>query len=1294
MTEENQPESPPASFSDVLRAELKILDKRRRRRFRDFRENAPDFATRTVRVAATGGKGSEPRSAQDQALESDLVGLSFSGGGIRSATFNLGILQGLAKLKLLPYFDYLSTVSGGGYIGSWLTALLHREDQQGQGILAVQQRLQAAEEDRPGAAEDHAIRWLRQYSNYLTPKTGVLTADTWAVVATYLRNLLLNLTLLIAVLGILLLFPQMMVWGAQRIDDFRTIGSASLLLPVALVCALMAVVVMGLHMASFSATASRRWRQGWWLAQGGVQALIVLPLLMAAYFTTLWLPGAPGVAEVPWTRWVLVTALVYSASWFLSWLIATALITDQQAGESARGKLTQALTGPALHWSRLALAAPLAGAVGGALLLFVRWFLEGLSPWLAVAWGPPMILLGFFLIASLQVGFAGRRLHDHQREWLSRVAAWMLIYGVAWGAIFAIVVYGPVLTLWSQVWVRAGLTAGWLLSTLAGLWAARGRGAGSASAARSLLAKIAPYIFIGGLLMVLTYGLDQVLFALGTEEMGPQEASWEYFRGTYSRLLAGGGEGYVVPGDELFRELHEAHLRILEDTQRPGDAGLLFLILAAIGLLQGLRIDINEFSMHRLYRNRLVRCFLAASIDPVTRSQSRQPFTGFAPSDDLRLAELRHDTAGPFPIVNAALNLVGGHDLAWQERKATSFVFTPLFCGFQKAPDEGGYRSTEAFGNHPKPLTLGSALAISGAAASPNMGFRSSAALAFLLTVFNIRLGWWIGNPWRQAHWRRSGPRFAIANLFAEILGKTQDDRRFVYLSDGGHFENLGLYELVRRRCRFVLVCDAGADPKLSFDDLGNAIRKCRIDLGVEITLRTDSLDRGEDGFSRWHCAVGDIDYGADQAQGTLLYLKATLTGDEPEDLLNYAARCPEFPHQSTGDQWFDESQFESYRRLGAHAVEAVLGETVRQEETEAHGRWLRNASERQAAGYDAERGAGRPRPVKISFERLVDRLRERWYPRSQASLAAFSRHGETLEKLFERLRTSDELAFLDAQFYPEWQSLETGVPSVRPPSWLPRENERQLRQGFYFCSSLIQLMENVFLDLRLQEEYDHPDNRGWMNLFKHWSWSGMFQATWAVSAVTYGHRFQDFCQVHLGLEGLGKVSVHPVVLGEPGGALTSGAFLEAVKESPQLNFYEREIIRDFLRQEGNAVDQVWEIRVRLEDPLSEGEKQELYFGCGFALAHAGRLVCFRIQDHLRKAGLGRRGLLALCRLVDGGPALVGEPVLGKIPMRFRGEFTREGELKFHEIHRSVQRQIEEEEGPTTDSGIQPAPDL
>ena len=112
-----------------------------------------------------------------------LTGLAFSGGGIRSATFNLGITQALAELRLLRQFDYLSCVSGGGYIGGWLSAFIH---------LKSNGRVEDAEPLlQSGGTENPAIRFLRSYSNYLTPKASFISADTLTAVATYLRNLYL-----------------------------------------------------------------------------------------------------------------------------------------------------------------------------------------------------------------------------------------------------------------------------------------------------------------------------------------------------------------------------------------------------------------------------------------------------------------------------------------------------------------------------------------------------------------------------------------------------------------------------------------------------------------------------------------------------------------------------------------------------------------------------------------------------------------------------------------------------------------------------------------------------------------------------------------------------------------------------------------------------------------------------------------------------------------------------------------------------------------------------------------------
>jgi hypothetical protein len=152
-----------------------------------------------------------------------------------------------------------------------------------------------------------------------------------------------------------------------------------------------------------------------------------------------------------------------------------------------------------------------------------------------------------------------------------------------------------------------------------------------------------------------------------------------------------------------------------------------------------------------------------------------------------------------------------------------------------------------------------------------------------------------------------------------------------VYLSDGGHFENLGLYEMVVRRCAYIVVSDAGCDIDYVFEDLGNAIRKIRIDLGIPIEFPDGiAIDAARQGNGNEHGAIGRIGYSAvDGAvkDGVLIYLKATRSGDEPVDVQNYAAAHPAFPHESTANQWFGESQFESYRMLGLHTIEAVAGE-------------------------------------------------------------------------------------------------------------------------------------------------------------------------------------------------------------------------------------------------------------------------------------------------------------------------------------------------------------------------------
>ncbi|HEV3485888.1 MAG TPA: hypothetical protein VG106_10805, partial [Vicinamibacterales bacterium] len=273
----------------------------------------------------------------------------------------------------------------------------------------------------------------------------------------------------------------------------------------------------------------------------------------------------------------------------------------------------------------------------------------------------------------------------------------------------------------------------------------------------------------------------------------------------------------------------------------------------------------------------------------------------------------------PLHVVNTALNLVGGDKLAWRERKADSFTITPLHAGNKRL----GYRPSTSYGEE---ISLGTSIAISGAAVSPNHGYNSSPIVTFLMTLFNARLGWWLGNPGRagNATYDTAGPRHSLKSIVDEALGRTNDTSDYVFLSDGGHFDNLGLYEMVLRRCRYIVVCDASQDERYAFGDLANAVRKIRVDLGIDIRLK--SMFIGGDDDTNKYCALGCIDY-IDRSRpqkGFLLYIKPAVYADCPTDVRNYRQENKPFPHESTADQFFSESQFESYRALGQHGIRQI----------------------------------------------------------------------------------------------------------------------------------------------------------------------------------------------------------------------------------------------------------------------------------------------------------------------------------------------------------------------------------
>jgi Patatin-like phospholipase len=776
----------------------------------------------------------------------ELAALCLSGGGIRSATFALGALQGFARFNLLEHFHYLSTVSGGGYIGSWLSAWrsLHSDP-------SVFKALNAAEHeggDRP------QIAGLRADSNYLTPTLGLLSADSWTVIALYVRNLLLNWLLFFPFFAGCLLFPHLCyaVLNYSHAHYFR----ADQLLATG--CVLLTVSLC------FAVFGRFRMHERW-VSKTRFLIFVLAPMIVsAASFTTAAVfwghRGSGGFCVDPAA--LLVGAMTGASIYAISWVL----------GRAAAGKRG----GRILPKDLLAWIA--AGAIVGMLISvgiqFMAWWSDHTRA--IVVLGPSAVVISYLIGDITYAGAASFSPRGNiDREWLARAAGWLAAIAVMWALISGIALYAH----YGLVRPRIGLSVGGVSGIITLFLGASGLTA--ATKAGEALKNLSLNRIASGAAVIFAIILAALLSLVG------QKAA------------------------ELLRS----------DPTNPSMAIDLVLMIVLIGgaFFVSLFVNVNRFSLHALYRNRLVRAFLGSA-----RATERHPdpFTGFDPSDDLRMAEVVPLTGQSrlFHVINTALNVVSAENPAWQERKAESFAITRLFSGNPIVR----YQPTATYGDRCGGISLGTAMAISGAALSPNQGYNSSRLIGFLLMLFNVRLGWWLGNP-KEKHFPLEGPTWGIVPALKELAGDTTDEGEWVYLSDGGHFENLGLYEMIRRRCRFIVISDASCDPDCTFEDLGNATRKVYIDFGVSIEFHKLSIQpRQTPPAAGVSCAIGTIKYPGSDRVGWLLYIKPTYHGTERADIRSYASAHRKFPHERTTEQWFSESQLESYRALGANIVELI----------------------------------------------------------------------------------------------------------------------------------------------------------------------------------------------------------------------------------------------------------------------------------------------------------------------------------------------------------------------------------
>jgi hypothetical protein len=807
--------------------------------------------------------------------ETGMAGVALSGGGIRSATLSLGLFQVLARCKLLGYVDYLSTVSGGGYFGSFFGGLFCRHGAEENHLHEVQQTLEDA--------NSWEVGFLRENGRYLAPSgfgdllmATAIAVRNWASV-----TFLVALTLFSAMVGLNLLrwaLAQFEFWPPQFYVASSLLFfslSAYLWLPLALLVVLAIPLGAAYWLVPYPKASFLRQLAAW------AQPVLIVTGGLVGF---AWAPSAPFGAA---TRWVLLALAVVAALAIVYRLVAS--------------------------------AAPSDAPIGGMRTRLSRWFTASL---VAVA----ATLLIAVIDTLGQSAFSIAVDVEHRQQFLATVS-------IFFGGLSGVVAFSR---------------------KLSALFAGEGNGK-RLSVPRNLLAFLVAFTLLGSGL-VLVSALAHGLMWLWTTPLG---------------------------------------------TEPPGAPWVLLAVLIAGTALAALMGHVwrfvNRSTMHPFYEARLRRAYLGAS-NPA-RLYGSVPVVKGHPSDRIPMEEYHpEERGGPLHLVNVTVNetVSGESQVQQQDRKGMGMAVGPAGVSVARRHHAVWTTEEKAIGNpgssfNPgsepgsgggfhvfpptleevptEPLDLSEWVAISGAAVSTGLGSRTSVGLSLLLGLLNIRLGYWWDSGVRpedrgraftkERSWsKRTGGLFAWllpaqASLADEWLARFHGvARRRWYLSDGGHFENMGAYELIRRRLPFIVVCDHEQDADYGFGGLANLVRKARIDFDAEIEfLSTEQLDQVVDGslrrwfgtlgqlrrqrkrqpYSRAHASLAHVKYlnkrGTEvDRHGVLLYIKPTLLGDEPTDLIEYHAGHPAFPHESTGDQFFNEAQWESYRRLGQHMAERMFG--------------------------------------------------------------------------------------------------------------------------------------------------------------------------------------------------------------------------------------------------------------------------------------------------------------------------------------------------------------------------------
>ncbi len=898
--------------------------------------------------------------------DSGRVGVGLSGGGIRAATIDLGLFQGIADLdaeagpaekgrRVLERIDFLSTVSGGGYFGSFLGRLWTRRFVSGPGDVANVLR---------GANADgrNVLRYLRENGRYLSPNgAGDLLQGGAAVLRNWVAIQIVLLTFLLTVFAGL----QAARPGMNRVAAALPEGLGQ---------------AFALH-GGF-------WWSPWLLLPLLAFALFVFPLGWAYWMVEPVGPEFAGSEEgrtrrrVPKPRFwdrsaiapvaglllVLVAALVVAGG---PWRPAVQAVAQMMAATAALS----------LFWWRYAVHKGRRRA-GQAEREEER------------AESRDSTLSG--TMPTLEERRLDRAIHAHlaERQWLTtHLTGALLVTGVlltlalvdSAGQSLYVALLGP--DPWSG-WL-AGFYSVLLMLVgyarkLAVVFTPKG-GDKRPSLPVNLIAGFIAFVLVAVILVSLNAVSHAVAWRLsaprGSTEWQQAERSCLQVRLEEDCEPAALVSASATSGRFPLRQGRDWQLSLL---------GLVTGFVLSIFFGQTFPF-VNRSSHQSLYSSRLTRAYLGAS----NKRRWSESVTRVIRGDDCDLARYwppPPTKAAPIHFINVTINeTVGGRSQVEQkDRKGSILALGPfgMSCGvdhhaiiplgrldpvgrevtvFPQAEGEFRvfeYPRAEGAGHRVftgETLPLGDWVGISGAAFSTGLGARTSLGLSLLSGFGNVRLGrWWDSGVAVDARSAAVRPTFLVglehfaARLFPvqvflldEFLARFHGTaRRHWYLSDGGHFENMAGYELIRRRLPMIVIVDGEQDGSYTFGGLSNLVRKARIDFGAEVKFLSDEELKSEidprmrgtvgtledlrldpdTGFSKAHAALGRITYTDGAAPPSrLLYIKASLTGDEAADVLEYHRAHPNFPHEPTSDQFFDEAQWESYRKLGEHIARRLF---------------------------------------------------------------------------------------------------------------------------------------------------------------------------------------------------------------------------------------------------------------------------------------------------------------------------------------------------------------------------------